>query len=143
MRELWAKRIAIFTGLLVLALALAFARHQNPPSRAIAHAPAPQIHEGQSALIETGRKVYAESGCARCHAIAGQGNPRYPLDGIGAQLSQEEMLFWITAPDEMADMLPERAFRAKQSYRDLPRSQLDALIAYLMSLQDTPPAAGD
>ena len=34
MREKWARRIALLTGGLVLALAVIFARSQNPPDRA-------------------------------------------------------------------------------------------------------------
>lgn len=135
MRELWAKRIAIFTGLLVLALAIGFAWRQNPAPRTVARAPAEAAGE-QGVQFEDGRLVFAQQGCARCHAIAGRGNPRHPLDGVGLLLTREEMLLWITAPEEMREMLPEQAFAAKQAYRDLPPPQLDALADYLMSLRE-------
>ncbi|MEW5755307.1 MAG: cytochrome c [Pseudomonadota bacterium] len=140
MRELWAKRIAIFTGLLVATLALVFAWQHNPPKKKAGGTPIHAPAASQNDLIESGRKVYEELGCARCHAIAGQGNPRHPLDGVGAVLSAEELVLWITAPEEMREMLPESVFRVKQAYRTLTQARLDALVAYLKSLQDTPPA---
>ncbi|OGT20992.1 MAG: hypothetical protein A2V90_08620 [Gammaproteobacteria bacterium RBG_16_57_12] len=135
MRELWAKRIAILTGLLVLAIAIAFARHQNPVQRTASPTPTQDIPAENQAQIETGRSIYEEQGCARCHSIAGQGNLRHPLDGIGTTLSKEEIVIWITAPRELADRLPERAFRAKQAYRTLTAEQLEALVLYLQSLR--------
>ncbi|MEK7190750.1 MAG: hypothetical protein AAB153_00490, partial [Pseudomonadota bacterium] len=61
MREKWARRIALLTGGLVLALAVIFARSQNPPDRAPpARAPvtAPVTPAADPALVESGRRVY-------------------------------------------------------------------------------------
>ena len=35
--------------------------------------------------IEKGKALYTANKCQTCHAIAGKGNKKYPLDGVGAQ----------------------------------------------------------
>ena len=153
MREKWARRIAVLTGLLVLALAIVFAISQNPTgqppqTRTISaepavRTPAPpargEIAAADQALIESGKRVYAEQGCARCHSIAGRGSDRSPLDGVGARLSAEELKSWIVTPKEQA---PQTAgsFRARHANRNLARPELDALVTYLRSLRDESPA---
>ena len=41
--------------------------------------------------IEKGKALYAANKCQTCHAIEGKGNKKYPLDGVGAKLSGEEI----------------------------------------------------
>jgi mono/diheme cytochrome c family protein len=79
------------------------------------------------AEVERGRQVYAEQKCAACHSIAGVGSRRYPLDGVGSRLSENEVRRWIVSPREM------KATVRKPSY-DLPERDLDALVAYMLSL---------
>jgi mono/diheme cytochrome c family protein len=141
MREKWARRIALLTGGLVLTLAVIFALSQNPPERSPpAHAPAvapsaaPIIPAVDAALVESGRRVYAEQDCARCHAIAGRGNPRSPLDGVGARLSAAEIRRWITPP-QAADT-PSNSFQARHANLTLTEPQREALVVYLRSLRD-------
>lgn len=124
MRELWARAIALLTGGLVVALAAVFAYHQNPAGAPRAPAAPP------SPLIETGRAVYAAQGCARCHAIAGQGNPRAPLDGVGARLGEPALRRWITP-----HAAPGGDFQARHANIALTAAERDALTAYLRSLQ--------
>lgn len=137
MREKWARRIALLTGGLVLALAVIFARSQNPPGRAPpARAPVttPVTPAADPALVESGRRVYTKQGCARCHSIAGRGNPRSPLDGVGARLSAAEIRRWITPPQEPA-ALPDN-FRTWHANLPLTEPQREALVAYLLNLRD-------
>jgi len=143
MREKWARRIAFLTGQLVLLLAVAFALIQNPlepPDTTESRAQAPPTELLESVAldperIEAGRQVYGQQTCARCHSINGEGNPRNPLDGVGARRTAQELRDWITGADALQGALPERAFKLKQAYRELSGDDLDALIIYLQSLR--------
>lgn len=84
-----------------------------------------------AARIERGRTVYQEQKCQACHAIAGTGNRRNPLDGVGAKLDADAIRKWIVAPQEMNPTV------RKRGYATLPPADLEALIAYLRSV---PPA---
>ena len=146
MREKLARYIALLTGVLVVLLAAMFAKLQNPspPSIPVSEAdrPAlptmpPDIDAKKQALIAAGRRVFEAQGCMGCHAAAGKGNPRSPLDGVGKRRTAQAIQQWITAPAELKDQMPAWVFEAKQAYRHLPADDLAALIAYLQSL---PPA---
>lgn len=139
MRETWARRIALLTGGLVLALAVIFALSQNPPDRSPparvpATVEAPTTPTANPALVESGRRVYTEQDCVRCHAIAGRGNPRSPLDGVGARLSAAEIRRWITPP-QASDTL-SNSFQAQHANRTLTEPQREALVVYLRSLRN-------
>ena len=91
MREKWARRIVVLTALIVLLLAFVFARIQNPDQTTDTTKSREQVTSSEhkqpvvfdSKSIEAGRKIYQQQGCGLCHSIAGQGNPRNPLDGVG------------------------------------------------------------
>jgi len=144
MREQWARNIALLTGVLVLLLAMIFALIQNPskpPPTTVGEAagrPAPPAALSEpdmekQALIAAGRRVFVAQGCARCHSIAGEGNPRSPLDGVGERRTAEAIRQWILAPAELKDQLSAWAFQAKQAYRNQPAEDIDALVAYLQN----------
>ncbi len=135
MREKWARRIAMLTGGLVVALAVVFAYFQNPRHRP-SPLPAPPTHVAVPPLVESGRDVYALKECARCHAIAGRGNPRSPLDGVGTRLSEEEIRRWITP-----SVRPDKSFQARHANIGLTAAQRDALAAYLRSLKKANPGS--
>jgi mono/diheme cytochrome c family protein len=78
--------------------------------------------------IERGTAVYREQKCQACHSIAGAGNKRYPLDGVGSRLTEEEIRKWIVAPREMNPRVAKRAYK-------LPQEDLDALVEYMKSLR--------
>jgi mono/diheme cytochrome c family protein len=136
MREVIARLICIFTVVVVLALAHVFAARHNPvkadtkplPSSGAASAPIP------APAIERGRQVYAEQGCSSCHAIAGVGNPRNPLDGVGGRRNHAELIEWVTGAGSTVDQLAPAVLRRKQRYRDLPQESMNDLVAYLGSL---------
>ena len=69
-----------------------------------------------------------------CHSAAGEGNPRFPLDGVGKRRSAEAIRQWILASAELEDQMPAGAFQVKQGYRHLSPEDIDALIAYLQSI---------
>jgi len=145
MREQWARRIVFFIGVLILLLAIMFAYLQNP----IIGTDVTENSEQATALefeperIEAGRKVYKQQTCSRCHSIAGEGNPRNPLDNVGARRSAEELRHYTVGADVVKEKLPEYLSKLKQRYRLIPIDELDALIIYLQSLRaektNTPP----
>lgn len=140
MREQWARRIALLTGQLVLLLAVVFAISQNlveTPETREPVMPAELLEPIalDPQRIEAGRGLYRQQTCARCHSIAGKGNPRNPLDGVGARRSAMELRDWVIGGDVLWGELPERAFKLKQAYKELSSDDLDALVAYMQSLR--------
>lgn len=135
MREIWVRIVAATSGLAAVLLALAFAWSQNPgpPARPPA-APA----TAPSGVAEAGRAVFEAQGCAMCHAVAGKGNPRSPLDGVGARHDAAVLRDWTLATGSAEAALSTRAKVVKEDYRELPLAELDALIAYLQSLRLPP-----
>ena len=82
-----------------------------------------------------GQQVFATQKCSICHSIAGEGNKKGPLDGVGAKLSADEIRQWITnAPDMAAKTKAERK-PAMKAFTTLPKDELDDLVAYLQTLK--------
>ena len=147
MREKWARLIAYLTGILVLLLAVHFARIQNPvlvplitenklQSQITAQSESDQTESGENRQkrIEHGLQIYNQQGCSLCHAIEGHGNPRSPLDGVGSKRSAEELRHWVIGSDEIQGQLSERSFKFKQAHR-ITDHELESLIYYLQSLR--------
>ena len=85
--------------------------------------------QSEKAIVTRGAEVYREQKCQACHSIAGVGNRRNPLDGVGSKLSEADIRKWIVAPREMNPKVRKRA------YDKLPKDDLDALVAYLKTLR--------
>jgi mono/diheme cytochrome c family protein len=120
MRCRFAKLLAVATGFLVVFLSIVFA---------LVQAEASQVPADRAGQLERGKAVYREQQCQACHSIAGVGSKRYPLDGVGSTLASDDIRKWIVAPREMNPRVVKRAFDK------LPKTDLDALVAYLTSLQ--------
>jgi mono/diheme cytochrome c family protein len=142
MRELWARNIVILTGVLVILLAMVFAALQNSPEPLPVSPQQATVREAlvmpgkdNQAVLAAGRSVFESQGCMGCHSIAGEGNPRYPLDGVGQRHSAEAIRQWILAPVELEGQFSTRAFQAKQVYRALPAEDIDAVVGYLQNLR--------
>lgn len=134
MRETLAKILAVATALVVTALAAVFSLAQNEPGRT--EAPAASARQpAPSAAVQAGREAYDRHGCAGCHAIGGQGNPRNPLDGVGGRLKPDEIRDWTVAAPTVRPKLPAGVVRVKQGYAGLPEAELKSLVAYLGSLR--------
>ena len=93
-----------------------------------------------AALIEKGKKVYAEAkpmACKACHAVAGAGNAKGPLDGVGSKLKAEEIKAWMRTPKDMAAKAKAERKPPMPAYpvEKLSDEDLDALTAYLLSLK--------
>ena len=85
-------------------------------------------------LAGKGKEVYTAQKCNVCHSIAGTGNKKGALDGIGAKLSADDIRSWITdAPAMAAKAKAERKPPMKASV--LAKNDLDALVAYIQTLK--------
>jgi mono/diheme cytochrome c family protein len=87
------------------------------------------------AQIDRGMKVYAEQKCSICHAIGGKGNVKGPLDDVGSRLSAEEVRQWMVNPAEMTKKTKAERKPPMRAYPSLPKEDLDALVAYMLSLK--------
>jgi mono/diheme cytochrome c family protein len=86
------------------------------------------------AQIQRGVKVYAAQKCSMCHSISGVGNKKLPLDGVGGKLSAEQIHDWIVIPKDAATKAGSTAKPPMRAYPNLPKDDLDALVAYMKSL---------
>lgn len=84
---------------------------------------------------EKGMAVYAAQKCSICHSIDGKGQAKGPLDGIGSKLSAAEIREWIVNPAEMSKKTKAERKPAMRAYPNLPKEDLDALVAYMSSLK--------
>ena len=137
MREIIARTVCVLTVIVVLVLAHLFAARHNPRIAVPARLPEPLGETGvpgPTSNIVRGRDVYAEQGCASCHAIAGAGNPRNPLDDVGARRTRAELFEWITGTGSAADQLSPAVVRRKERYRTLSQDDMNALMDCLANL---------
>lgn len=88
-----------------------------------------------AALAARGEKVYVAQKCAVCHSIAGKGNQKGPLDDVGSRLSAEEIRLWIVDATPMTAKTKATRKPVMRSYPNLPKDDLDALVAYMQSLK--------
>lgn len=137
MRERIARLLALALGVALVLLAALFAERRNAAAPADAargsDTASPGVAPVDSALVANGRAAFDELGCARCHALEGRGNPRSPLDGVGARRDPEEIRAFIVAEGEAAGALRESVVRAKERYREVPEDVIRALVAYLQA----------
>ena len=134
MREKWARRIVYLTALIVLLLAFIFARIQNPGQEQVSSSERKPSVVLDSKAIERGRQIYEQQGCGFCHSIAGQGNPRNPLDGVETKRTASELRNFITGSDTLQGLLTTSIRKMKQKYKELSDDDLDALVLYMQSL---------
>lgn len=87
--------------------------------------------------IERGMKVYAAQKCPGCHAIGGKGNVKGPLDDVGDRLTENDIRAWMINPPEMTKKAKAERKPAMRSYQTLPKEDLDAVVAYMLSLKTT------
>lgn len=139
MREIAAKWVAVLIGLLIVGLAAAFAWRENTTRATLPTAtpasPPPPV-DVDPAVAQRGRGVFDDAGCARCHALEGSGNPRSPLDGVGARLTLDDIRAHIVAAPSARDGLSRSVVRAKEGYAVLPDADLEALAAWLTTLRE-------
>jgi mono/diheme cytochrome c family protein len=85
--------------------------------------------------VERGKAVYVEQKCKLCHQVAGEGNAKGPLEGVGSKLTRDEIKQWIVDP--AAATAKHKATRkpAMKAYPGLSADDLDALVTYMESLK--------
>ena len=89
-------------------------------------------------LVQAGKRLYETKECAKCHLIAGKGNKISPLDGVASKHGAAEMKKWLTATAEMEaalDHKPKVKMSSKVGLMKLTDAEVDALVAYLMTLK--------
>ncbi|MGE0393785.1 MAG: cytochrome c [Vicinamibacterales bacterium] len=84
--------------------------------------------------IERGAVLYGAQKCAMCHAVAGKGNAKGPLDGVGKKLSAEDIRQWIVDAPGMTARTKAPRRPAMKAY-SLPKEDVEALVAYMVSLK--------
>jgi len=83
--------------------------------------------------VERGKAVYVEQKCKLCHQLAGEGNPKGPLDEVGGKLKPEEIKAWLVDPKTAAAKHKATRKPAMKAYDTLPAADLDALVAFMES----------
>jgi mono/diheme cytochrome c family protein len=81
-----------------------------------------------------GAEVYAAQKCTMCHSIAGKGG-KMALDGVGSKLNAADIQEWITHPADAAKKHNSTAKPPMRAYPNLPKADLDNLVAYMLSLK--------
>lgn len=82
-----------------------------------------------------GEKLFADNKCSLCHSVAGKGNAKHPLDGMGAKLKAEDVKLWLTDPKAAEAKAGVKAMPPMKSFATLPAADIDALVAYVLSLK--------
>lgn len=82
--------------------------------------------------VDKGKAVYAKNNCKLCHSIAKEGNPKGPLDGVGAKLTEDLIKKWLRTPKSMEPKTNNMLVYGTDKISD---GDLADLVAYLMSLK--------
>jgi mono/diheme cytochrome c family protein len=94
----------------------------------------PAVARADDPTVEKGMQVYAAQKCSMCHSIAGKGNAKGSLDGVGSKLTAAEIKEWLVDPVAMAaKSKAERKPPMKK--KPMPPADVDALVAYLQTLK--------
>jgi len=93
-------------------------------------------HPAAAQDAKKGEAVYAAQKCSMCHSVAGKGGKASALDGVGAKLSADDIREWIVNPTAAATKAKSTKKPAMPNkYDKLPKSDVDALVAYMQSLK--------
>jgi mono/diheme cytochrome c family protein len=95
--------------------------------------PASAAQAASAADAARGAAVYAAQKCSICHSLEGKGQAKGPLDGVGSKLSADEIRQWIVNPAEMTAKTNATRKPVMRAYPNLPKDDLDALVAYLLA----------
>lgn len=137
-RETAAAVTATNTGILIFLAAVLFAMVNHPGLRTVGApeppwvllAPEGEAPESVDPALERGWAVYQAERCSSCHSIAGQGSPRYPLDGVGDRLSAETLRYWVVDPQQADPTV------RKRSFDHLPDDAVDDVVTLLQSFRE-------
>jgi hypothetical protein len=94
--------------------------------------PAPAA--AQDAKVAKDAEVYARRNAASAFRSATRATRKGPLDGVGSKLSAADIKAWMTDAKGMTAKTKATRKPDMKSYT-LPADELDALVAYMMSLK--------
>ena len=83
---------------------------------------------------DPGMAAFTEHKCTLCHSIAGTGNKKGPLDGVGSKLSAAEIREWIVDPAAMTAKT-KATRKPPMKKMAIPPAAVDALVAMLSGLK--------
>jgi mono/diheme cytochrome c family protein len=89
---------------------------------------------GRDVNADRGAEVYTAQKCSLCHSIAGKGAKKGALDGVGSKLSAAEIRAWLTDPAGMTAKA-KATRKPPMKKKDMPAEDIDALVAYLLTLK--------
>jgi mono/diheme cytochrome c family protein len=89
----------------------------------------------QDAKVAKGAALFESNKCTLCHGAQGKGNAKRPLDGAGGRLDPATVKLWITDPKAAEAKTGKKATPPMKSFGTLPQEEIDALVAYVMSLK--------
>ena len=84
-----------------------------------------------------GAQLFTDQKCTLCHSIAGKGNAKGSLDGVGSKHSAAEIRDWLVDAKGMYAKTKQMRKPEMKQYT-LAKDDVDALVAYLSSLKDRP-----
>ncbi len=93
------------------------------------------VSAGAETPAEKGAAVFGSQKCSMCHSVAGKGNPKGVLDGVGGKLKAEEIRQWILDAPAMAAKTGAVRKPAMKSYASLAKDDVEGLVAYLSTLK--------
>ena len=89
----------------------------------------------QDPKVAKGEALFTAQKCTLCHAVAGKGNKKFPLDGVGKTLTADVAKLWLKDPKAAAAKTSKTGTPAMKSYATLAAEDVDALVAYMLSLK--------
>ena len=85
-------------------------------------------------LKAKGEKLFVDQKCTLCHSIAGKGNVKGPLDGVGTKDSAADIRAWIADANAMTAKTGAARKPVMKQF-SLEKEDVDALVAYLTTLR--------
>ena len=85
-------------------------------------------------LKAKGEKLFVDQKCTLCHSVAGKGNVKGPLDGVGSKDSAADIRAWITDANAMTAKTGATRKPVMKQF-SLEKEDVDALVAYLTTLK--------
>lgn len=89
----------------------------------------------QDAKVAQGEALFAAQRCTMCHQVAGKGNKKNPLDGVGKTITADVVKLWLTDPKAAEAKTGKTGTPKMKSYASLSEADIDALVAYVLSLK--------
>jgi mono/diheme cytochrome c family protein len=85
-------------------------------------------------LKAKGEKLFVDQKCTLCHSVAGKGNVKGPLEGVGTKDSPADIRAWITDANAMTAKTGAARKPVMKQF-SLEKEDVDALVAYLTTLK--------